>query len=489
MRRTSKTAAIVLLSGASLAMPVFAQWDSSYPPAQSYVPPPSWTPQQQYAPHQAYAAPPQYGPQQYQQPYNQQPPQQQQLLSPQQLDNLVAPIALYPDPLLGQVLAASTYPMEIQQAAEWVRQRPGMSPAQLLDAARQMNWDPTVQALVAFPDVLALLTRDPQWTTDLGNAFLAQQDGVMNAIQQMRSVAQQNGQLRSTPQQIVSAQPGAGYGPAPIQIQPADPQVMYVPYYNPAVVFGPPVYGVYPPLGYPAGLGILFGAATLIGSLFTGFLTWGGWGWGLNWLAHGLFLNGLFLGHFGFGGGAYRGAVFARGYSAPVAWTHNPVHRLGVPYSSASVAGRFGGTFNGYRGASSFRPATPAFSARSYASTGFRSPGYSSSYNYRPAAPSYSRPYATPAMPQRSSGYSSPSLRGTMSGSFTPQYSARSSLPSGGFGSYGPARAFSGGAQHFSAPKSSGNAGGSHFSAPHFSGGGHASGGHSSGGHSGGHHR
>lgn len=518
MRGTSKTAAVVILSGVSFAAPGFAQWDyqqlapqGSYPPAQSYVPPPSWNPQQQNAPQQqygsqqAYAPPQQYPPQQYPQPYNQQPPQQT-VLSPQQLDNLVAPVALYPDPLLGQVLAASTYPMEIQQAAEWVRQRQGMGGQQLLDAARQMNWDPSVQALVAFPDVLALLTRDIQWTTDLGNAFLAQQSDVMNSIQQMRSMAQQNGQLHNTPQQVVTQQPGNGYGPPPIQIQPADPQAMYVPYYNPAAVWGPPAYGVYPPLGYPSGLGILFGAATVIGSLFSGFLTWGGWGWGLNWMAHGLFLNGLFLGHFGFGGGAYRGAAFARGYSAPMAWSHNPAHRLGVPYSSASVAGRFGGSFNGYRGGAGFRSSglASAYSSRSYASSGFRSQGYSSpSSGYRSAAPSYSRSYNSPAMPSRSfsspsygspaaRSFASPSYGGSMSRSFAPQYSARGSFPSSGFSS----RGYSGGGQHFSAPRSSGGSS-SHFSAPHYSGGGHSSGGggHSSGGHSsgggrsGGHHR
>src|SRR5512146_2661231 len=106
------------------------------------------------------------------------PAQQAPLLSPDQLDNLVAPIALYPDPLLGQVLAASTYPLEVVEAEQWLQQNRNLQPAQLIDAARQQNWDPSVQALVAFPDALDLLSRDARWTTDLGNAFLAQQADV-----------------------------------------------------------------------------------------------------------------------------------------------------------------------------------------------------------------------------------------------------------------------------------------------------------------------
>src|SRR5579872_1827601 len=103
-----------------------------------------------------------------------QPPASAPLLAPEQLDTLVAPIALYPDPLLGQVLAASTYPLEVVEAEQWLQQNGNLRGADLMNAARQQNWDPSVQALVAFPDVLAMLNRDVRWTTDLGNAFLAQ---------------------------------------------------------------------------------------------------------------------------------------------------------------------------------------------------------------------------------------------------------------------------------------------------------------------------
>lgn len=140
------------------------------------------------------------------------PPQEvpRQPLSPEQLDILVAPVALYPDPLLSQVLAASTYPLELVEAQQWLQQHPGLRGSQLVDAAKQMDWDASVQAMVAFSDVLRMLTQDIRWTTDLGNVFLAQQADVMDAIQRMRAQAQQNGRLASAPQQVVTTQTGLG---------------------------------------------------------------------------------------------------------------------------------------------------------------------------------------------------------------------------------------------------------------------------------------
>ena len=140
-----------------------------------------------------------------------------------------------------------------------------------------------MQALVAFPDVMNLLTRDVQWTTDLGNAFLAQQGDVMDAIQQLRASARANGRLTDTPQQRVSVDQQNGQ--SAIVIQPTDPQMVYPPVYNPEYVWGPPVYGAYPPLLYPApGYGIGYAVGTFLGGLFTGLLSFGGWGWGLSWL-------------------------------------------------------------------------------------------------------------------------------------------------------------------------------------------------------------
>src|SRR5450755_1315146 len=131
------------------------------------------------------------------------PPPPDQTLSPDQLNDLVAPIALYPDPLLSQVLVAATYPLELVQAYQWVQKNPGMSGTALTEAAQQQNWDASVQALAVFPDVLKRLNDDVAWTTNLGNAFLAQQQDVMDAVQRMRQKAQQAGKLASTPQENV----------------------------------------------------------------------------------------------------------------------------------------------------------------------------------------------------------------------------------------------------------------------------------------------
>jgi hypothetical protein len=191
-----------------------------------------------------------------------------QILPPQQLDNLVAPVALYPDPLLGQVLAAATYPVELVEAQQFTLANQGMGGPQLMDAAKQQDWDPSVQALVAMPNVLSLLTQDIRWTTDLGNAFLAQQGDVMSAVQRMRQRAQANGQLRTTPQETVSMQDQGGQ--QAIEIQPADPQEIYVPSYDPYYVYG---YGAYPSLYYPDGY--WFEPGINVGLYFGG---WGGWG-------------------------------------------------------------------------------------------------------------------------------------------------------------------------------------------------------------------
>jgi hypothetical protein len=141
------------------------------------------------------------------------------LLSPEQLDNLVAPVALYPDPLLSTVLAASTYPLEIVEAQQWLQQNGNLRCDPLMDAAKQQSWDPSVQALVALPDALRLLSNDVRWTTDLGNAFLAQQADVMSAVQRMRSRARANGRLTTTPQQVVTT--AVQDGQSAIEIQPS----------------------------------------------------------------------------------------------------------------------------------------------------------------------------------------------------------------------------------------------------------------------------
>jgi Protein of unknown function (DUF3300) len=262
----------------------------------------------------------------------------EQTYTADQLDNMVAPIALYPDGLLSQVLVASTYPLEVAQAQQWLQQYPNLRGTQLTDAAKQQPWDPSVQALVAFPDVLARLNQDMQWTTSLGNAFLSQESDVMAAVQRMRQSAQASGKLTSTPQQTVTTQ--MQNGQPEVVIQPANPDVLYVPNYNPAYVWGAPSYGYYPSLYYPS-YGWGWGPGIGLGLLFGGWGGWGGWGWGPNWGGRTVIVNNDFFHRHG-----YRG--FPNSGRTP--WAHNPEHRRGLPYSG----GGFGSNRPG--GPGSFRP-------------------------------------------------------------------------------------------------------------------------------------
>src|ERR1700677_1915704 len=195
--------------------------------------------------------------------------------TPAQLQQLVAPIALYPDSLVAQVLAASTFPAQIVEADRWLQNNSTLKGDALAQAVDQMSWDPSVKALTAFPSVLGNMDKNLSWTSSLGDAYYNQQQDVMDAVQVMRQKAQAAGNLKSTDQQTVTAQDNT------IQIQPADPQVVYVPAYDPWLIYGYPVVawpGWYP---YP---GIWFGGPYL--SFGVGFgIGWGGgfgWGWG-NW--------------------------------------------------------------------------------------------------------------------------------------------------------------------------------------------------------------
>src|SRR5215472_12373308 len=206
-------------------------------------------------------------------------------LTPNQLEGLVAPIALYPDPLISQILVAATYPLEVVEAYQWRQQNPGLTGPALTQAAEAQNWDPSVQALVFFPDVLRRLNEDVTWTTNLGNVFLAQQADVMAAVQRMRQQAEQNGKLASTAQQQVVTV--TDNGQSVVEILPTNPNVIYVPTYDPAWVWGPPIYYPYPRWYYGPRVGFYFGTGIPVG-LFLGFGWggWGGWGWHAGWGAH-----------------------------------------------------------------------------------------------------------------------------------------------------------------------------------------------------------
>src|SRR3977135_2846241 len=166
-----------------------------------------------------------------------------------QLDSLVAPIALYPDPLLAQVLAASTYPLEIMQLQQWLSQHQDFKDKALATAVQKQPWDPSIQSMAALPDVVKRLADDVGWATDLGNAVLAQQSDVMEAVQRMRAKAKEKGNLQSNEQMKVETK--VVESKQVIVIEQSNPQVVYVPSYNPAYVYGPPVYP-YPPIYYPS---------------------------------------------------------------------------------------------------------------------------------------------------------------------------------------------------------------------------------------------
>ncbi len=262
-------------------------------------------------------------------------PAEEALYTPDQLDSLVAPIALYPDPLLAQTLAASTYPLEIVQLQQWLAKHPDMKEKKLAEKVAKQPWDPSIQAMAALPNVVKRLADDIQWTTELGNAFLAQEADVMQAVQRMRVKAQSTGQLKSTPEQVVKTEvvESRNY----VVIEQANPQVVYVPSYDPVVVYGAPVYPYpaiyYPPVGaYAAGAAISFGVGVAMGAAWGG-----GWGWNAGWGHNDINVN--------YNNNFNRNANINRG--AGNQWRHQPQHRGGTPYQNRSTANRYGGTARG----------------------------------------------------------------------------------------------------------------------------------------------
>ena len=296
------------------------------------------------------------------------PQTQSTRIPPDQLDSLVAPIALYPDPLLAQTLVASTYPLEIIQLQQWLEKNKNLKDKALADAVAKESWDPSIQALAALPDVVSRLANDIQWTTDLGNAFLAQQSEVMDAVQRMRKKAQEKGNLQSNEQQKVETK--VIENKSVIVVEQASPQVVYVPSYDPVVVYGAPIYP-YPPIYYPppgyyaAGMAISFGVGVMMGAFWSG-----GWGWGSGWGGNNdinINNNNNFNRNNNIGSGnrpsnqpsrggdrggagnrpSTQPAGGNRGGNAGNKWQHNPQHRGGAPYKDRATADRFGGTTRG----------------------------------------------------------------------------------------------------------------------------------------------
>ena len=258
--------------------------------------------------------------------------QPQQLLKAEELDQLVAPIALYPDTLLAEVLMASTYPLEVVQADRWATENKALKADPLKAAVDKQSWDDSVKSLAATPSVLAMMSAKLDWTQKLGDAVLAQQPDVMDAVQRLRTKAQANNKLTSTKEQKVSVTQQENK--QVIVIEPTVPDTVYVPYYDPAVVYGGWAYPDYPPyyfpppLGYVPGAilatGIAFGAGYAVGRWASGGNYWGG---GVNWGGNNINVNRpVNINNINAGGNN---------------WQHNPAHRQGVKYSNTNVQQKF----------------------------------------------------------------------------------------------------------------------------------------------------
>jgi hypothetical protein len=308
-----------------------------------------------------------------------------------QIDQLLAPIALYPDQLVGQILMASTYPLEVVEAQRWLQDpnNAALKGDDLANAMEQQPWDPSVKSLTAFPQVLNMMNGNLQWTEQLGDAFLAQQPAVTAEVQHLRQQAQATGNLKSTPQQTVETQGTA------IAIEPAQPQVVYVPVYNPSVVYGSWAYPAYPPYYFPS---YYYPGAVFVGGGLIGFgigvavidPLWGWWRW--DWHHHHIDIDDHRFAELNHGRAGFRGGV----------WQHDPDHRRGVPYRNAATSARFLGasanspaarrTFRGFPAAAnrtaSFNTSHAAFrnTAVPAARPNFTN-NHAQSFNGRPTTP------------------------------------------------------------------------------------------------------
>jgi uncharacterized membrane protein YgcG len=244
----------------------------------------------------------------------------------EEIEQLVAPIALYPDALVAQILMASTYPLEVVSAARWSKANPNVKDKALEDAMQQQTWDPSVKSLTAFPSVIAMLNDKLDMTQKLGDAFLGQQKEVMAAIQELRAKADKAGNLKSSKEQTVTTEQQGST--TVIKIEPADPQVVYVPTYNPTVVYGPWPYPAYPPYYYyPPGYsaGSVFFAFTI--GVVVGNAMWGGchWGGGNVYINHNTYNN------------------FNKTDIKTGDWQHKPEHRKGAQYRDQASQQKYGG--------------------------------------------------------------------------------------------------------------------------------------------------
>ena len=260
-----------------------------------------------------------------------------------QLDSLVAPIALYPDAMLAQTLAASTYPLEVMQLDQWMDKNKNLKDKALADAVAKQPWDPSVQSMAAFPDVVQRMAENIQWMTDVGNAVLAQQKDVMDAVQRMRAKAQGTGNLKTGSEQKVETKTTQS-GQQVIVVEQANPEAVYVPSYDPAVVYGaaPAEYPYYPYSypGYQPGTALAWGSAIAVGGV------WANNNWGnCDWDNGDVNINN----NNNFNKN-YNKNVNKTGTGQGNGWQHNPQHRGNAPYANKQTANKYGGKTAGGAG-------------------------------------------------------------------------------------------------------------------------------------------
>lgn len=278
----------------------------------------------------------------------------QQLLDEGQLDQLVAPIALYPDPLLAQVLIASTYPLEVVQAERWLEKNKDLNGETVGQALAKEDWDHSIKALVEVPDVLEMMNKDLDWTSKLGDAVLAQQADVMDAVQRLRALAQENGKLESNDQQTVTVKQEVNVDQAPsdsegassaraappqvILIEPTTPETVYVPYYEPSVVYGSWPYPDYPPYYFEPRRGYIFGGALATGLAWSAGFAIGNaiWGDGFDWYNDNIHVN--------VDRNFDRNVNINNKNINVQNWQHDSYHRRGVNYDNATVSNKFSKT-------------------------------------------------------------------------------------------------------------------------------------------------
>jgi hypothetical protein len=328
-RKPARWTACALAAALALAVPLRAQQPAPQSPPPLQVSPELVSPQQKPAASaQASAA------------------QAGAAFSKEEIEQLVAPIALYPDALVAQVLMAATYPLEVVQAARWSKQNPKVTGKALEDAMQKQPWDPSVKSLAATPQVLEMMNEKLDWTQKLGDAFLASQKDVLDAVQRLRKKALEAGNLKTGKEQKVSTEQEGST--TVIKIEPTNPEVVYVPVYNPTVIYGPWPYPYYPPYYwyppyYSGGVFFAFSVGIVIGSAWWGGCHWGG--------------GNVYINHYSYNN-------FNKTNISGGDWQHRPEHRKGVEYRDQGSRDKYGGqrpgvdTREAYRGRDGAGPGT-----------------------------------------------------------------------------------------------------------------------------------